>query len=575
MARELLSIVRFGCLLLTACLAFVARPACAQLAPQGRVIVIQNNQPVAPETAPVASTTAADNDPYKAVLSDFSVTSDVQGIGQYLTKLHPTPDMQKLVAKLVAKLSDDDFSARDGAMKQLLKMPTIPIEQLEKIQSGGDPEAAWRAKEVLTEGSKKHAMILGAALRTITRKQLKGLTKEVLATFPFCLDDSLVFAARSALAVTARAEDADLLRAAGKDAKLEVRVAAAEALTAAMGPQAAADLKKLLNSADERVRLAAARGLGSFGDRDCLKAFGKLLSAEDISVRAAAIQSLRTMSGEKFTFVAYEKPELRQQQAEVWTKWISEQGATAKLLPINSRTAELGRTLVSFFQDAKIVEYGPDGKQIWQTNILQPWGVQGLSNGHRLVATWGQQQVIEYDESGKEIWKRDHLPGNPYSVERLENGNTLVTMSDANRVLEVTPDGKDANSIEVKGRPSDAHRLADGTTLIAVQQTNKVVEVDSSGKEIWSKTGCQTPTAVHRLENGNTLVAEHGVSRIAEYSRDGKEIWSFNIAAPYDAQRLDNGNTIIAHGRGVTEVDRDGKEVWNQPGRLCNRVSRY
>ncbi len=569
---------RSFCILLGLVLALAALPARAQLAIPAQVA------PAAATGTPGATVPVnTADDPYRAILAEFSVTSDAKGIGNYLKSLHPTSDTQKTIAKYIAQLSDDEFVVREGAMKQLLRMPTIPLEQLEKAKNGSDPEATWRAKEILAQGSKKHAIILNGALRTITRKQLKGLAKDVLATYPLCAaDESLVHAASDALAATATPDDAELLRTADKDANLEIRVAAAVALGTALGERGVDDMKRLTASNEERVCAAAARALALLGDRASLEVFGKLLSAKDINVRVAAVKSLKAMTGEKlpyFAWVDLGKPEevaLQKKQIEDWLAWIHDKGPTAKLLALNTKPLELGRTLVGFFHEAKVVEYGPDGKQTWQmTGILQPWGVQGLPNGHRLVAGWGTQQVIEYDETGKEIWKRDRLPGNPFSVERLENGNTLVSLADASKIIEITPDGKETGAITVAGRPTDAHRLPDGTTLIALQQQNKVVEVDASGKEVWSKAGCSAPTSVHRLENGNTLVTEQGSSRVAEYDRSGKEVWKFDIGAPFDAQRLDNGNTIIAHQQGVTEIDREGKEVWRQPGNLCIRISRY
>src|SRR5205823_10819909 len=140
---------------------------------------------------------------------------------------------------------------------------------------------------------------------------------------------------------------------------------------------------------------------------------------------------------------------------------------------------EVGRTLICFHSQNKILELGEGNKQTWSVqSVMTPWACQGLANGHRLVASYNSRLVVEFDETGQEVWRRAGLPGQPFSVQRLENGNTLLALSDAQKVVEIDRDGRIVWEIVTAGRPVDARRLSDGNTLVSLQSANRVVEFD-------------------------------------------------------------------------------------------------
>src|SRR5688572_8101833 len=86
----------------------------------------------------------------------------------------------------------------------------------------------------------------------------------------------------------------------------------------------------------------------------------------------------------------------------------------------------------------KVVEYDADRNKVWElNNVNQPWGADGLPNGHRLICSYNGQFVAEYDESGKEVWRKDGLPGFASHAHRLDDGNTLVACSNVNKVIEI------------------------------------------------------------------------------------------------------------------------------------------
>ena len=70
---------------------------------------------------------------------------------------------------------------------------------------------------------------------------------------------------------------------------------------------------------------------------------------------------------------------------------------------------------------------GPDGKETKSFRVLQvpSYGNDVLPNGHVLVANTWQNKVQEYDPDGKVVWEANVVQ--PHSAARLPNGNTLVS----------------------------------------------------------------------------------------------------------------------------------------------------
>ncbi len=118
--------------------------------------------------------------------------------------------------------------------------------------------------------------------------------------------------------------------------------------------------------------------------------------------------------------------------------------------------------------------------------------------GTFLVAHHDQAKVVEYDADGKEIWSvAAHIP---WDAVRLRNGNTLITSHDA-YVREVNPKGetvweftqKDAPDIALWTLP-EAIRLENGNTLISNWCPAGVV--DAKG----AKAAAKWPSTVQLLE---------------------------------------------------------------------------
>lgn len=467
-----------------------------------------------------------------------------------------------------------------GELALVDRDPRLALSLVVEAQPNIDAaqSAAKITPEEMQQVHSQRDNVLFQAFRII-KKETKPSTAEILAASAIIDKPNLVNAARQALMATSGTSDAELLRAAVGSENARTRVVAVAALPKALGEDAPTLLATLLDDKNDEVKLTAATALADRGDRRALNTFGKLLDSEDLQVRSRSVAALRAMTGQKFKYLAYEKADERIAGAEEWRRWISTSGETAELkFPIGDSQVMLGRTLVAYYSQGKVVEYDADRNKVWELNgVNQPWGADGLPNGHRLICSYNGQFVAEYDENGKEVWRKDGLPGYASHAHRLDDGNTLVACSNVNKVIEIAPDGKVVWEKEINGYPQDARRLDNGNTLIALQTTNRVVEIDRDGNVIWeANENMQGPFAARRLDNGNTLVALSGAGQVVELDQDKKVVWrQQGLQSPYDAQRLDNGNTLIVDTRGMREVDAEGKTVWehNEGGAL--RIHRY
>ena len=510
-------------------------------------------------------------------LKQHGVEPTFESMEDYLISLHPNEDARVRMEALVSKLGADDFLVREDATKQLLRMPVVAHDLLEKAVQGDDLEIRWRASLILRSAESRAARVLHAVLQVIEEKEIKGLAEPVLEAIPICKEAYLLQAARRALQATCQGENAELLLRTLNDEAREKRIAAIEALPVVVGEKAATDVRPLIEDKDDYVTVAAAVVLANLGQRESLAVFARLLESNELAVRARSGQALRALTGQNFHFVAYDKPEQRMIPVKAWRDWLAAEGKMAKLdYPIKESRILLGRTLICYYGLNKVVELDSSGKQIWEAAVMQPWGCQGLPNGHRLIASYNNSSIVEFDAEGKESWKIDSLPGRPFSVERLENGNTLVPFYSTNKVAEYSPDKKIVWQIDVDGNPMDAHRLPNGNTLVCLLRKNSVVEIDRAGKVVWSLDNMFGPRSAQRLENGNTLVSQTNGGKVVEVDGEKNIVWKVDgLNNPFDSQRLPNGNTMIVDNQGIREVDTSGKVVWEQKGGGVSRVSKF
>jgi len=515
----------------------------------------------------------------EAILKQRGLLPAPTHLSAFLKTLY-ADDAGRAAAQLYTRqLGDPDASLRAEALRRLADLGTGALAELHDAAESPDPEVRRVARALVDSaltGVDKELLL--AVLRTIADRRLGGVAPDLLRVLPVCAELYVLPEAQAALVASARAEDIPLLREAVAGTEREARRAAILALGAVLEEPALVELAPLLSDPDEEARVVAAWALANRGDRTALPAFAALLDAREERVRRRAVAALRHVSGETFGYASYAEAAKRAEGTAAWRRWVEEHGADATWSrPLPPPPTLVGRTLISLYQENRVLEVDAEGKVIWEMRgVPNPWAVQGFPDGHRLVALFASSTIVEFDAEGREIWRQQIPDGHPGSVRRLENGNVLIATQGPDAVLELTPEGTLAREIRIPGRPSDAQLLRNGHLLVCLGQQRKVVELDRRGEIVWTLEGLKSPYSAERLPNGNTLVADLGTRRVQEYDRAGRVVWELvNLKQCYDAQRLENGATLIADRDGVREISARGAEHWLYQGNTFVRAYRY
>ena len=284
---------------------------------------------------------ASPPDRCREILAEHHIDATIGGVTAYLESLQSIESRRawqdQLVAKLIAQLNDDDWSARHAAMQTLTTMPVRARPALTRALGHDDLEIVWRARQALQkidgmtdETALDQAMLIAAVCRAIEAEPIRGAASVLLDATRHIRQKFVLGYVRAALAATARAQDADLLRQAiaGEDA--DVRAAAIVALGRVEAD--AGELRAMLGGDDPMAKAAAAHALGQQGDREGLGVLVELLEADRLSIRSEAVRVLRAMTGQRFGYTAYD--ELAKQQSAVaqWRQWVQTSGAEAELI---------------------------------------------------------------------------------------------------------------------------------------------------------------------------------------------------------------------------------------------------
>ena len=110
------------------------------------------------------------------------------------------------------------------------------------------------------------------------------------------------------------------------------------------------------------------------------------------------------------------------------------------------RPTKAGTFLVAHLDLGKVVEYTPDGKEIWSVPAPSAWAAVRLKNGNTLISGNQHGYVREVNPKGETVWEinKDDLPGYPLytvqEVDRLANGNTLINNWSGSLPLERWPE---------------------------------------------------------------------------------------------------------------------------------------
>ena len=526
-------------------------------------------QPPSRPATNAATKPAKHPDPYAATLREMGITPDAGGIGKFLRELHSSAARHKRTAVLIRQLGSAVWQERETATRELLKIPFIPIEMLRLATKDPDIEVRSRAQHILGRRPRQTDQVSHAVLATIAARKLRGLVPDLLKAIPLFADEYLLAAARKALEATTRAEDADLLRRALAGKNVQVRIAAASAMTKLLGPKSPREVYPLLTDREPRVALAAARGLADCGDRKSLVALWRLLSAENVGIRVRGAATLRALTAEYFHVTAYAAPADRAKAVAAWKKWIDTKGGAAKLhFPLKIAVSGVGdlhgNTLIAYGNRNKVEELTPAGKVVWASRVQGAWAAEKLPNGNVLVAGIAAGiaggKVQEIDRKGKVVWE---FSVNCIAVKPLATGNVLVADFRGKRAIEVTRDKKIVWTHKTRIFCTDVQRLANGNTLVT--SLDRVEEVTPAGKVVWIWTGVAQVFGARRLENGNTLIAILVAPGVIEITPTKKVVWQYQTPA-VDAFRLPNGNTLITTKNKVLEVTPAKKVVWERAG---------
>jgi hypothetical protein len=504
----------------------------------------------------------------KPARADKPASSLAGQLQTLLDQHYPDDEQRRRTLKLIAQLGSDHFLQREAATRELMKLPTLPLDALKKATTSKDPEVRWRARQILARARPQDPVPLYQLLRKITQQKPPGTVPVLLETIARCEEPFILQAARSALTGVSRPEDADSLRKALTSKSPPVRAASAEALATVLGKRAIPDLHRLLREdrQPEAVRLATATALANLGDRECLPALVRLLSSDSADIRAHAEAVLSEVTGKSLGNVTFVNEADRKKAVERWRAWVAVHGATAKLrFPLTRRGRAGGHlgghTLLAFGKKELVIEYDRAGKEIWRYRAWYARSAEKLPNGNVLIADYGRKWIVEVDRTGKVVWQYQ-APGCE-NARPLSNGNILVALHQLHRVQEVNRDRKVVWEFRTTGPAVDAHRLANGNTLIVDSTTIK--EVTRTGRVVWQHT-CPHVYGIQPLANGNILIAGFRDSRVYELTRTGKVVWEFREDQPADAFRLPNGNTLITGKTRFVEVTSDKKIVWTKAG---------
>jgi HEAT repeat protein len=513
-------------------------------------------------------------------LRSAGVLSAPEDLARFLRSLAPSAEYDRKTEQLIEQLGSDKFQAREDASAALAAMLPLPVEALRRAEQASDPEIRIRAKRILaSDECHRGSLVEEAALRLIRRRQIKGLAPLMIQAAELWTQFGDTPLLRRALAVTARPEDADLLRATIRDASQQpsrpdvdaevhgdLRQAAIEALANALGASAAVDLKPLLVDSNLRIRFTAARSLANLGQHEALDTLIGLLDADDLAIRSDSNATLSELTGQHFSYIPSDNQAARAAAVAAWKQWLAKNGATATLhFPLREAPTATGHILICSFAEKRLVEIDQSGKTIVQSGDFEyPWGCCVEADGRRLAVDYNRRYVVEYDASGRERWRKDNLPGGATDVKSLDSGRILLALPETGEVIEIDRNGQTVWKAVLAGRPTTAQRLENGNTLVNLQNAGEVVELDRQQRIVWRLKGLQKSHTAQALENGNVLICEMDSGKVAEYDRSGSIVWSKDgFSNPAQAQRIADGQTLVADEAGLHKIDPAGKETWN------------
>ena len=495
------------------------------------------------------------------------IERNAESIGKYLRDSLSEDYDKKKVNELIAQLGNEVYSARIQAQRELIRLPQLPIEPLTKALRSENREVAYRAKIVLDNGIPERERVLRTVVTVVQEEKIKGVCRELLELAELFADNrGISIACRRALLATAAAVDEPIFRKAlDSDSKAQQRLAMACLRKTAKGGSADEFLAWAEDkSLDGIVRFEAAIAGADMGNRRSIPVLIELMENDNINLRAQANTALKKFTGQNFLFAAYDKLPSRTAKIAKWREWFEGDGQEAKLyFPLAeirlARSNLNGNMLVAMGYRNKVIEYSPDGKEVWSFDAQGAWSAEKMENGNVLIAAYQEGRVIEVSPEKKVVWEHK-VPG-VLNARPLENGNVLISSHSGQTVTEVTHGGEEVWKYKADRNCHDAIRLENGNTVIALD--HKVIEVDKEKEIVWEYDAKQA-YGIDVLENGNVLIAQLAAAVIEVDRQTKKIVWQYDGKQVADVFRLENGNTLIVNSTKCFEVTPDKKVVWEK-----------
>ncbi len=521
------------------------------------------------------------------VLARYGIEPTREGLTRYFATFLPDKKGHARIAAGIRALQAPREPRREHGIAVLLRAGVGALDALDEATKSIDPDVSRHARSLARRARIMRNEATLAALRTIKKKKISGMTRSVLSIAPFCDDRvELRHLVERALLATAGTQDVGHIRAAIAGGKPAAQAPAILALGHVLGTAARSELVRRMTDPCPRVAVAAARAAANVHEPLCLPALVELLESDDVRTRREAAHVLRVVTGKRFGFANFDKEESRQAAAARWRRFVAGHEISAKWkVPVRLGRAYLGRTLMVIFNEQKVVELDAAGRDTWtQKGLPGVWAVAGSPDGFRAVGLINSREVILFNGEGRELWRTKRLPGYPIHLSFAGNGHVLVccggngpNMTGA-KILELDESGRTVWQYALnRGTvPLVAQRLDSGHTLIATNR--RVFALRPNGKVVWEHKAIGHPFGVGSLPDGRILIFDRRRKRIVELDTNGRQIRTRPLPGTgnyYYGQALPNGRFLFSQQNRAMEIDAKGRVFWEHRGQGPVKAVRY
>lgn len=506
-----------------------------------------------------------DESRHRAQLTAQGIEPTAAGLRAFFAEVtNNTPN--EALLRQIEQLGSPSYDERTAAQQLLMRQSALPLDRLRQAAESSNPEIAYRAAIILKNWVPARERTIEAAFWVIADEKIPGLTQDVFQVVTVFRDrDKIKHAAEQAIVGTAQPTEMDLLvgHIEGHDALL-----AHLALAGFMARADATHADRLLSWCDRQEfsdvdRLKLAMAVTRLNDKRALPRMVDLLRAGDRIVAVRANIALQNLTGEKVSFSTSDADSIAKAM-EHWKGWLTRSGDSFVMdiekLDAKTRRSHLnGNLLIALGYKNQVVEFDPQGDEVWRYDALGVWSAEKTVDGDYLLACYQENKVKLVSPQKEVIWEFD-VPG-VLKARCLENGNVLIASHSGNKVLEVAKDKTVVWEYAATTQCHDAIRLESGDTMVCT--ANEILEVDPSGEVQW-RFAAEQAYGMDVLSNGNILVAKLG-GEVIEVDRATSDIlWKYAFASPVDVYRTDDGSTLITGAQSVVEIDSQNEPIWTK-----------